>query len=162
MAYERITDDEQFDGTRESHIYRYKWAARFIEEEDVVLDAACGTGYGAEYLPGSYVGVDKDELGQKFVADLETWKPDFEFDVFVGLETIEHLGDYSNYVDIAKRARKYIIISTPIIPNKNPYHLQQFSKQDIIDLFSDQELEEYEEQDKRYGIFAFKKVGKNG
>ena len=48
-------------------------------------------------------------------ADLVDWNPTFSFDVAVGFETIEHLPNYRNYVDILKRARRWIIVSAPVV-----------------------------------------------
>jgi predicted RNA methylase len=48
-------------GTAQEHIARYLFAARFVANK-VVLDAACGSGYGSAYLRHSgakqVVGVD--------------------------------------------------------------------------------------------------------
>lgn len=147
MDYERI-DPDKMRKIIKSHEYRYKLAGNYTEDGDVVLDAACGTGYGKKFLKGEYHGVDK-ELGQ----DLVTWKPDFEYDVFVGLETIEHLEDYTNYVDIAKKAKKFIIISTPIVWRDNPHHLHFLPREKILDLFGEPHYEEI--QDDLYGIYVF-------
>ncbi len=134
MGYERIDDSSRFDGPiRESHVWRYLWANGYIKTDDVVLDCACGTGYARHILNGKYIGVDK-LAGSDIVADLETWQPDFEFDVFVSIETIEHIHNYQNILDIAKKAKKYAIISTPIIPTKhrNEFHVQDFTFTELI------------------------------
>lgn len=172
MSYERITDDPKFDGkTRMSHETRYRIAAGYVEQGDMVLDAGCGNGYGMYILLPSkdedkYLGLDRNPpIGRPFYQfDFENENEavlDFlEHDIFVGLEAIEHLNDkgVENFIGIAKQAIKWIIISTPIVPNKNPFHKQQFEKQDILDLFVDEQwsLFEYLEQDERYGIFIFK------
>lgn len=148
MDYERI-DPDKMRAIIESHEYRYKLAGNYTLPEDVVLDAACGTGYGEKFLKGIYHGVDK-ELGQ----DLISWKPDYEYDVFVGLETIEHLSDYSNYVELAKAAKKWTIISTPIVNRKNPHHLHFLPRPKIVELFGEPYYEET--QNGLYGIYVWK------
>lgn len=150
---------ERLDTPDPQHLYRYEVARRYTEATDVVLDAACGTGYGRDILRGSWVGVDKHRVPGALQVDLETWTPMFGFDVFVGLETIEHLMDVSAYVDAAKQARRYVVISTPIIPTKhnNHFHLQDFTRNQINALFWDWDIDHYEEQDEIYGLFVFRR-----
>ena len=181
MTYERIDNSKKFDGkTRESHELRYKIASNFIGNKDIVLDAGCGTGYGLEILKPYlvYIGYDKKSLRGKGTKKHTFIKHDFEkvdpenitgwfmyrwiVDVFVGLEIIEHLNvtGVDAFIRIAKRSNKVIIISTPIIPNSNPYHKQQFTKKRIKELFVDKNwiLDHYLEQNKIYGIFIFKRI----
>src|SRR6185295_18778582 len=69
------------------------------------------------------------------------WEPDFEFDVFVGFETIEHLPSYEAYVRASKRARRWISISTPVVPTThlNPWHVHNFAPGELTSLFVDHE-----------------------
>jgi cyclopropane fatty-acyl-phospholipid synthase-like methyltransferase len=179
--YERITQDPQFDGkVRDAHEIRYRIASQFLRPGDGVLDAGCGTGYGASILQAAcenikYTGVDSSIVSADIpYAERYYIEADFdasdvkdfvelEFDVFVGLEIIEHLTykGVKTFAEIARRARRRIIISTPIVasPN-NPYHIQQFSKKDISKIIAagtPWRLEHYIEQDYTYGIFIFKK-----
>ena len=151
MSIERVTEPDHL------HVERYEWAGRFTLDSDVVLDAACGTGYGKQYLHGTYIGADKHP--GHLEVDLETWTPDFDYDVFVGLETLEHLPDYSTYVETAKRARREIIISTPIVPTKhvNEFHVHDFTKEQVVDIFAPWVLLEYRGQEDIYGLFRFGK-----
>jgi hypothetical protein len=151
--YERI-DENAEKSVLDSHIYRYDWAGQFTNPESVVIDAGCGNELAKPYLSGKYIGVDKIKGD-----DLLTYQPDFDYDVFVGLEIIEHLPNITNFVEMAKKAKEFIIISTPIVPNSNPFHLQQFSKEDIIKIFG--EPYKYEQQEDIYGLFAFKRNGNN-
>lgn len=143
------------------HLYRYGFAASFVERGDVVLDAACGNGYGRPIIEGAggqWYGADKDPpSGKTFVVDLESWVPPIDYDVFVGLETIEHLADPTAYLDAAKQARRRVILSTPIVPTKhfNGYHLRDVTKEEIEMAFTDWRIERYEEQAGVYGVWAF-------
>lgn len=146
------------------HSYRYRVAARFTRSSDIVLDSACGIGYGRQFLKGRWIGVDK-EPGAGLVVDLCSWAPDFDYDVFVGLETIEHLDDFTAYVTAAQRAKRTIVISTPIIPTKhqNPWHVHDFTPESLEALFDGWSVAHYETQADPilgpdiYGIWAFER-----
>lgn len=180
--YERIDSNEKFDGkTRESHELRYLLASYFVKPDDLVIDYGCGTGYGKKFF-NHYVGYDKDQTHSDYVDEENEkihmfQKFDFEKDkpediqawhmgqslgeVSILFEIIEHLNriGVDNITKMAKRAVKYIILSTPVVKNSNPYHKQNFSRQDILNMFCDKnwELAHYLEQDKTYGIFIFKR-----
>lgn len=92
------------------HVERYQFANKFVSNGDIVLDAACGIGYGSNILAQSaksVLSLDNSEEALEYcrtywgaenitydVIDLES---DFQnnvngkFDVIVSLETIEHL-----------------------------------------------------------------------
>ena len=131
------------------HEARYALAAGFLRPGDVVVDAACGIGYGALILDThgdiTYYGVDRDtsvvtvkeHRRRRFVeADLRSWQPSFEFDVAVGFETIEHLDSYDVYLDWVRRARRHIVVSVPIVPTKddNVFHVHDFERDDLVQL----------------------------
>lgn len=155
---ERISRDTGGE-SRKGHESRYRLAAGFLEPGYTVLDAACGIGYGSELLSAlhnvRYVGVDKylDEVylentpqRQFLREDLLTWEPDFAYNVFVGFETIEHLPDFRHYVELAKRAEQWILVSAPIIPTVgiNPWHLHDFEPGDLRGTFEDATWEHYQ------------------
>jgi len=166
-GHERITTSKEFDGyERDTHEYRYKLAGKYTEDTDTVLDMACGTGYGAKFLKGNYKGVDKADLSGNIVADLNTWKPDFDFDVGVSFETIEHIQNYQNVLDNLKKAKKYIIYSTPIVPTvgANPFHLHDFTYAELRKMFEGWGEIVYEEKQNHplrreplYGIIVIKR-----
>lgn len=149
---ERITP-ETSGSSRDGHEFRYHLAAGFLSAGDVVLDAACGGGYGADILQEQdvdYYGVDRDlsglwvtgRLKRQFLQhDLVTWEPEFEFDVFVGFETIEHLDDYRHYLQMVKRAKKWICVSVPVIPTVgiNPWHKHDFRSSELPPLIEDED-----------------------
>lgn len=178
MNYERIDESKQFDGAvRDSHEARYRLASGFIADDDDILDAGCGVGYGMPILltparveaGATYLGLDKNPIGEPEMfqkADFEKdeyedGKPD-NFDVFVGFEIIEHLDPVGHFIELAKRAKKWIIVSTPIVPNSNPYHKQQFTEEMILAMFSGDGWRHYQTftqgEGRTYGIFIFKRI----
>ncbi len=151
---ERITDATP-ERERHGHEFRYRLAAGFCEPGDVVLDAACGAGYGFDLICAgrdvTYIGIDRDLCDVAPVhyfleRDLETWETEFRFDLFVGFETIEHLEDCSAYVRAAKQARRWIVVSCPAVPTVglNPYHRRDFAPGELPTLFADDDWEHYQ------------------
>ena len=144
---------------------------------DVGVDAACGVAYGAALLCShgdvTYYGVDKDlsgalDLGQENVhlveADLTTWVPSFEFDVLTGLETNEHLADYSVYLNWARKARRFALFSVPIVPTvgANPFHLHDFQRDDLIEFFTDDDwhlFQYFDQPSEVAGVYIFARNG---
>lgn len=160
--YEKI----KFTGERmlnhpESLLYqvsmeRYKFAAKFSENK-AVLDIACGSGHGSDFLAKkarSVLGVDIDSPTiaycqqnysrrnlefLKITADEK--KNDFinKFDLIVSFETIEHVRNYSNFLENLKSYLNNsgkLILSTPnnfkkISPPENKFHIQEF---DILEM----------------------------
>jgi len=173
---ERITR-EMFGPVTQGHEARYCIAAGFLRPGNVVIDAACGIAYGASLLcthgDVTYYGVDKDlsevidstaEDIHLIEADLTVWTPSFEFDVVVGFETIEHLADYSVYLNWARRARRFALFSVPIGPTvgTNPFHLHDFQREDLIELFigDDWHLFQYFDQPSELaGVYIFARKG---
>lgn len=145
------------------HIWRYQQAARWVDPDDVVIDAACGLGRGQSLLGAKeWIGVDYQPPAT-VVADLTEWVPDFGFDVWVSLETIEHLRDLDHYVAQAKKARKYIVVSTPVVPttHHNEWHVRDHDADEVKALFVDErwklveQLSQVDALDFEYGFFVF-------
>lgn len=174
---ERISMDMLGPATR-GHEVRYCLAAGLLRPGDVVIDAACGIGYGCEILDArrdtTYYGVDidlshvaiKPSPSRCFIAaDLTSWRPSFPFDVVVGFETIEHLSDYSTYVEWARNARRYIVVSVPIVPTVgiNAFHLHDFEAGDMVKLFADDDTWElfqfFEQPAEVSGVYIFARRG---
>lgn len=153
MIPERI-DRNTPQREREGHEFRYTLASGYVWRWDIVLDAACGDGYGYGYLVGdysTYVGVDKElpgvNLGAGFVkADLQFWDPDLEFHVAVSFETIEHLPEYKHFIGVLKRAKRTIIVSVPVVPTVgiNPWHVHDFAPGEMVGLFEDDDWRLYQ------------------
>lgn len=178
--YERITDDPKYDGrVRNSHEARYRLAEGYVSAGDDVLDACCGTGYGKPLLTRkedvNYQGIDNNPLEGFGYYDFEKQEGDWPLNrrgnamlpnVFVGLECIEHFHDegVAHFVKLAREnTANWIIISTPIVANTNPYHKQQFTEQDILDLFVETGWWHHYETFKqgKYGFFIFQRMGPN-
>jgi SAM-dependent methyltransferase len=130
------------------HQARYRWAATLVEGKEV-LDAGCGTGWGAGILARAgaarVIGVDRSELaithGQAGLEDLVELRlgdlcaldlPDESFDVVVCFEAIEHLEDPSSALDHFRRVLRpdgLLIVSTPVrgvYPAGNPFHVHEY------------------------------------
>jgi 2-polyprenyl-3-methyl-5-hydroxy-6-metoxy-1,4-benzoquinol methylase len=156
-----IKRNDQDKENKERHIARYKFASTFIDPGKVVLDCACGAGYGSEILSGKagkVFGVDLDENTIKFankyykndkitfinkdLFDLDF--PENTFDVVVSIETIEHVKDATPYL---KKVYKFLkkggtaVLSTPMLRYKdgkpfitNPFHLNEMPREDFLKL----------------------------
>lgn len=170
FGFERISDHSDFDGkVRDIHEYRYRLAGKYTTDDDVILDCACGTGYGERFLKGKYIGVDRFDGGATIIDDLHSWEADFDYDVFISFETIEHLVTYQQLVDNAKRAKRNIIVSAPTIPTVirdrygNPdirhFHVNDFTFDQLKSIFQDDnwKIIYEEEQESRVGILILEK-----
>ncbi|XID95205.1 methyltransferase domain-containing protein [Paenibacillaceae bacterium WGS1546] len=125
------------------HVYRYRLARTFCAGK-VVLDAACGAGFGARMLKdggaASVTGIDIDPTtialagrdyggeGVQFQVGnvLQTGFADASFDVVVSFETIEHVPDGFAWLREAARVLRTggrLIVSTPNREVTNPDRL---------------------------------------
>lgn len=153
------------------HRARYEWAAEYIEPNERVFDVACGIGYGASIIqdrvPVSYIGADKIEPDPQFSSlgvfrssiDLDSWVPDFEWDVSVCFETLEHVADPYHLAKQVRKAKRLIIVSVPTRPTKhfNDFHLHDFTVADIEQMFEGCELIELRDQPEELShFFVFK------
>ncbi len=142
------------------HFHRYTMALNWVEDA-VVLDAACGEGYGSHLLAQkaqSVVGVDLSEEAiehaksnyhqdnLEFICSNVLSLPfdDNCFDVVVSFETLEHLVEHQQLIQEFKRVLKtdgVLLISTPDKKEysdktgfKNEYHFKELYQNEFADL----------------------------
>jgi glycosyltransferase involved in cell wall biosynthesis/ubiquinone/menaquinone biosynthesis C-methylase UbiE len=152
---ERIIPAETPSGPLSSHLKRYDFARQFCQAK-VILDAACGVGYGSNYLAQvaqEVIGVDisqeaityaqehyQRENIQFKVSDVTNLEfPDEYFDLVCTFETLEHLAKPEKFIDCVRRLLKpegEFIFSVPHVKNtryapSNPYHYIEFSQKDL-------------------------------
>ena len=162
MFDERLEVNEATAGTLlySEHVVRYQLAASYAAGK-TVLDAACGSGYGAYLLATSGAkkvwAVDADQAALEPAAKRYSHEAiefltdnvqslakigEAEVDLAVSLETIEHLPNSDSFLQQVKRVLKpggLAIISTPnreVFGQTNPYHLKEFTRQEFIDALS--------------------------
>jgi 2-polyprenyl-3-methyl-5-hydroxy-6-metoxy-1,4-benzoquinol methylase len=145
---ERLVVEDASYPLLQEHLNRYVFACQFVQGRRV-LDIACGSGYGTDYLKRNgatvVIGVDispeacqraKSSYGADVViadADRLPFR-DCSFEVTVSFETIEHLSMPHDFLKQCVRLLKIggkIIISTPnrsmSIFQDNPYHVQEYN-----------------------------------
>ncbi len=142
------------------HLHRYAIASSYIEKK-IVLDIACGEGYGSNHMSNyaEFVyGVDidfetitnaKKKYSKSNLTFLEgsTSKIPIEnnsVDVVVSYETIEHHNEHEQMLEEIKRVLKpngLLIISTPdkyyysdLRNYNNPFHIKELYKDEFIAL----------------------------
>lgn len=155
---ERAMDKIAFWNLRfADHLERYHFAKKYCDGA-VVLDVACGSGYGTQMLSNvakKVVGLDVDATSVDYCKShihkdnceflLWDWVripfDDNTFDVVVSFETIEHIVDYHGFMKEVKRVLKpggTLILSTPNYMwevYKNIYHVSNFTTIHLVDLF---------------------------
>jgi ubiquinone/menaquinone biosynthesis C-methylase UbiE len=138
------------------HVTRYE-AVRELVKGKVVLDIACGSGYGSQILSAAarqVVGVDIDPGTVKYAqktyggSNIEFKVGDGEkipleddsVDVVITYETIEHVKDYKMFMREVSRVLKkdgLAIISTPNdteFAEGNHFHLHEFKYKELLNL----------------------------
>jgi len=161
MSYpERIVPDDEPPGIVALHLKRYLFAEPYCIEK-VVLDAACGSGYGSAELARvatSVLGVDADEGAIAYaqaryagdnvafeVMDVSSLRLDnASVDVVVSFETIEHLDDRAAFLGEVTRVLRpsgTFLASTPNAPRTterphNPFHRVEYSRDDFVRLLA--------------------------
>lgn len=159
-------DGQTMSDIRENHRARYEYAIRclrrYVPPPAVILDAACGPGYGSVMLAEAgykVYGVDCSEeaieharahfahdLVEYRVADLINRDDQELLNLvstalgIVSIETIEHVSD--DWLDIlAERSHKLIVGTVPnqdvvpFDPQKHPWHLRHYTKAELVSLF---------------------------
>lgn len=130
------------------HLERYEFAAGLVVSRRAV-DCACGTGYGSEILARAgareVIGVDIYSAAIEFarehhsheriayhVADASSYTPPFAPEVWVSLETIEHLPDPRGYLlathdRLAPDGLLIASVPTTVSTDGNPFHRTDFT-----------------------------------
>lgn len=144
------------------HVSRYVFASQFVKGK-IVLDIACGSGYGSQLLleagAKEVIGVDVSEDAieyckkkyrdpkMKFVqgsVDLIPIDTEKSIDVIVSFETIEHVGD-TEQKTFLQQVKKFLksdgvfIVSTPnntVSPQGNPFHIKEFGYSEFFTFLS--------------------------
>jgi len=145
-----------------SSIFRYNYVLHYIGPNDVVLDSACGEGFGAKILASKAKHVEAIDYSSEAIkiardkysvgnisykrADVnETGYKDNMFDIICAFEIIEHLNDPEAMLRELERVLKpsgSLFISTPNryflreklrIP-ENPYHVREYNRDELRSL----------------------------
>jgi protein-L-isoaspartate O-methyltransferase len=140
-----------------NHVARYKWACdeltKRLEPGCLVLDAACGIGYGSRMLASAGFVVHAVDRSLEAVhwhfdyfrhANIRVSLGDLldvpldNYAAIVTLETIEHIPDSKAWID---RLRAPIIVATvpnenvtPFAEANNPYHYRHFTPEQFDEL----------------------------
>jgi ubiquinone/menaquinone biosynthesis C-methylase UbiE len=158
---ERVVPGKVQSPLWQEHISRYTFTLNYVANK-IVLDVACGTGYGTELASEKadiVVGVDisrealayavnhrKNSNSEFVLADAHSlpFRGD-AFDVVVSLETIEHLTRYRKFlkeIQYILKTNGELIMSTPnrrILAAKqkkpiNPFHIKEFTSDELLQL----------------------------
>jgi 2-polyprenyl-3-methyl-5-hydroxy-6-metoxy-1,4-benzoquinol methylase len=165
------------------HLARYGFAKKFVKKNDLVLDAACGSGYGSAILAKrakKVYGIDNSKktillaklrYGKENISFLQmdclnlNFKRNM-FDKVISLETLEHLKDPEKFLGEVKKVLKkdgLFIVSTPngkdnkdefALPD-NPWHFKDYSVEEFKRL-----LREYFRKVDIYSQIYSKKIKK--
>lgn len=155
-----IPKDNFFENDPE-HVNRYLFVSEFIKDK-IVLDAACGMGYGTKYLSKfakKVVGVDIDEKYIEFANKKyreeklefltnDVMKINFSnemFDIVTSFETIEHLTKPEIFLEKISKVLKNngkLFLSTPnweLSPKDsgkpiNKFHVKEYSKKELEEM----------------------------
>lgn len=138
------------------HLIRYLASQQLVDGK-VVLDIACGSGYGTSLLAKTAktvygVDIDADTVAyaqKHYGAQNITFKvgdgeriplDDNSVDVVVTYETIEHIPDYKKFMKEVSRVLRpdgLAIVSTPNdleFAEGNHYHLHEFTEKELVSL----------------------------
>lgn len=145
------------------HITRYEFAKQFLKNNYIILDIACGVGYGTKMLCDSLLcigygcDISKESIDyakkihhspnvtfQVMDATNLSFSDNF-FDCVICFETLEHIQNYEKAVLEFQRVLKnngILIISTPNKDvsqkhnSKNEFHEHEFTKTEFLQLLS--------------------------
>jgi len=160
LIEERVTPGISPSNVMQEHIDRYTFALGYVKGKRV-LDAACGTGYGARLLAqvaDRVTGIDISltainharkkypAVALDFIEGDVIALPfqDSSFDVVVSFETVEHIKEYQKFIKECRRvlvpggilicSTPNALVSSPGGNVKNPYHVIEFNPVQFTDL----------------------------
>ncbi|MBM7625033.1 class I SAM-dependent methyltransferase [Sporohalobacter salinus] len=146
------------------HKERYRFASQYCHGR--VLDIACGVGYGSEMILAlgegitEVIGMDNQEKVIKYArkhyshppikfkvgdaTDKKLTDKLGKFDTIVSLETVEHIKNDFEFINILNGLLKSdgkLIISTPFGSGReescsNPYHYRQYKEEEFRELLA--------------------------
>jgi len=157
---EHLTTDQT--GGVMAHLDRYRFVLQFITGKELIIDAACGSGYGSELLAAhakNVIGLEINDHALTY-ARKNHQKTNIEFQksnlnqsiklpdncayIIVSFETLEHLVNQDIMLAEFKRILKpngLCIISTPDkdlisggLQSDNPFHAKELTKKEFIAL----------------------------
>jgi ubiquinone/menaquinone biosynthesis C-methylase UbiE len=155
---ERVVPGQVNDDLWSEHLARYAFAKIYAEGRHV-LDAGCGTGYGAAELAGAAASVTAFDVAPEAIeyGHAHFAAPHFvqapcaampfaanAFDLVVAFEVIEHLTDYQAFLQECARVLKHqglLIVSSPnrlyysesrAQTGPNPYHEHEFEPEEFV------------------------------
>jgi len=144
------------------HMHRYVLAGELVRGRSV-LDAACGEGYGAQYLAEHAAHVTAVDISPETIAHAAARYPsgnlvfqvadclalpfqDGQFDSIISFETLEHLKDQAQLVREFRRVlagNGFLMISSPDkavysdrMKSENPFHQRELYRQELEDLLA--------------------------
>ena len=166
------------------HIHRYNEVLKELSGNEVILDIACGSGFGTHLLAihstGKVYGGDlsneaihlcqktwtKENLAFEIMDGTQLKFKDNYFDIVVSFETIEHTTDFEIMINEFKRVLKpngILYLSTPnIIINSpsgivtNPFHTQEWNY-DEFKIIIDNKFNNYQIYGQHYARYDIKK-----
>ena len=154
--------------TFQLHLERYQFASRFARS-GLILDMACGVGYGSHLLAqraephtkiiavdlaSEALAIARAEYTASNIeyhqADCMTFTWDAKFDAIVSLETFEHLDEPEKFLAHLLSllvSRGVLVLSVPITPSVdvNPYHKHDFTRDAMLRLLEKFDLRILEE-----------------
>jgi 2-polyprenyl-3-methyl-5-hydroxy-6-metoxy-1,4-benzoquinol methylase len=183
---ERIVPGKTVEPLFWEHEERYLFAGRYVQGKDV-LDVACGSGVGTDYLrtagARSVRGLDIDPQAVAFAAAryrdcefalcdaTELCLPDKSVDIVVSFETIEHLHDQPKFIAECKRVLRpggTFICSTPNarlnhLRGVNEFHVREMPLAEFQSLVaaSFAHSEFFSQSERIYPVFLAKRIVAN-
>lgn len=175
---------KESDEIYQEHVERYRFACSYVKG-CVVLDAACGTGFGSRMMSENakkVYGIDISREAVEYAKEkyanenivydqMDVAKisyPDGFFDAVVSFETVEHVPEPERFLNEIQRVLRpggRLIISTPnretTCQGKDvhaPFHIKEFTLDEMLGLLKDFREQEVFTQKMAYYHRGYKKL----